>query len=72
MAQHHFIIIRIMRLNLKLCLSLLQCLESSVECLLKENANSGKLRDGKEFTDVTLAREDGRQVEAHKVILAIL
>jgi len=23
-----------------------------------------------EFTDVTLAREDGQQVEAHKVILA--
>ena len=49
--------------------SLLQCLKSSVECLLNEYANSGKLRDDKEFTDVTLAHEDGQQVEAHKVIL---
>ena len=30
----------------------------------------GKLRDDKDFTDVTLACEDGQQVEAHKVILA--
>ena len=29
-----------------------------------------KLRDGSEFTDVTLVCEDGQQVEAHKVILA--
>ena len=38
----------------------------------KENVNSafGKLRDDKEFTDVTLACEDGQQMEAHKVILA--
>ena len=38
----------------------------------KENVNSafGRLRDDKEFTDVTLAYEDGRQMEAHKVILA--
>ena len=38
----------------------------------KENVNSafGRLRDDKEFTDVTLACEDGQQVEAHKVILA--
>ena len=38
----------------------------------KENVNSafGQLRDDKEFTDVTLAFEDGRQMEAHKVILA--
>ena len=28
------------------------------------------LRDDKDFTDVTLACEDGQQVEAHKVILA--
>ena len=27
------------------------------------------LRDDKEFTDVTLACEDGQQVEAHKVVL---
>ena len=38
----------------------------------KENANSvfGKLREGKEFTDVTLACEDGQLIEGHKVILA--
>ena len=38
----------------------------------KENVNSafGRLRDDKEFTDVTLACEDGQQVEVHKVILA--
>ena len=38
----------------------------------KENVNSafGRLRNDKEFTDVTLACEDGQQIEAHKVILA--
>ena len=38
----------------------------------KENVNSafGKLRSYQEFTDVTLACEDGDQLEAHKVILA--
>ena len=30
----------------------------------------GRLRDDREFTDVTLACEDGQQLEAHKVILA--
>ena len=37
-----------------------------------ENANSafGKLRGDKEFTDVTLACEDGHKMEAHKVIMA--
>ena len=29
----------------------------------------GELREDKEFTDVTLACEDGQQVEAHKVVL---
>ena len=38
----------------------------------KENAISafGSLRNDKEFTNVTLACEDGQQMEAHKVILA--
>ena len=38
----------------------------------KENVHSafGRLRDDKEFADVTLACEDGQQIEAHKVILA--
>ena len=38
----------------------------------KENINSafGRLKDDKEFVDVTLACEDGHQIEAHKVILA--
>ena len=38
----------------------------------KENVNSafGKLREDKEFTDVTLAYEDGHKIEIHKVILA--
>ena len=30
----------------------------------------GRLREDKEFTDVTLACEDGQQMQAHKVILA--
>ena len=36
------------------------------------NANSafGKLRSDNEFSDVTLACDDGQQLEAHKVILA--
>ena len=38
----------------------------------QKNASSvfGELRRGKEFSDVTLACEDGREVEAHKIILA--
>ena len=36
----------------------------------KVNSAFGRLRDDKEFTDVTLACEDGEQIEAHKVILA--
>ena len=32
--------------------------------------NFGDLRESKDFADVTLACEDGQQVEAHKVILA--
>ena len=39
----------------------------------QENAISafGTLREDREFADVTLACEDGQQVEAHKVILAL-
>ena len=39
----------------------------------KENAigSLGSLKDDNDFLDVTLACEDGKQVEAHKVILAI-
>ena len=39
-----------------------------------ENVNSAfwKLRDNKEFTDVTLICEDGQQIESHKVMLASL
>ena len=38
----------------------------------KENITSSfrELREDKEFTDVTLACEDGSQIEAHKVVLA--
>ena len=38
----------------------------------QENLNSafGGLRNDKEFSDVTLACEDGTQIETHKVILA--
>ena len=32
--------------------------------------NFGDLRESKDFADVTLACEDGQQVEGHKVILA--
>ena len=37
-----------------------------------DNVNSafGNLREDKDFSDVTLACENGQQVEAHKVILA--
>ena len=33
-------------------------------------ASFGNLREDNDFTDVTLACEDGKQVEAHKVILS--
>ena len=33
-------------------------------------ASFGSLREDKDFADVTLACEDGKQMEAHKVILA--
>ena len=38
----------------------------------KDNVNSAfrNLREDQEFSDVTLACEDGQQMEAHKVILA--
>ena len=38
----------------------------------QENVNAafGNLREDNEFADVTLACEDGQQIEAHKVILA--
>ena len=38
----------------------------------EENLSSsfGKLREDRDFADVTLACEDGKQIEAHKVILA--
>ena len=39
---------------------------------LKDNVKTafGNLREDTDFTDVTLAYEDGKQVRAHKVILA--
>ena len=38
----------------------------------QDNVNTvfGSLREDTEFADVTLACEDGQQIEAHKVILA--
>ena len=38
----------------------------------RENVDSAFkcLRNDKEFTDVTLACEDGQEIEAHKIILA--
>ena len=38
----------------------------------KDNAINafGSLRDDNDFADVTLACEDGHQIEAHKVVLA--
>ena len=40
----------------------------------KDNAidSLGSLKDDKDFLDVTLASEDGKQIEAHKVILAMM
>ena len=52
------------------------CVDQEKLCLkwndFQENAISafGTLREDREFADVTLACEDGQQVEAHKVILA--
>ena len=52
------------------------CTMSEKLCLqwndFKENitASFGNLREDKDFADITLACEDGKQVEAHKVILA--
>ena len=45
------------------------CLQSND---FKDNVISafGNLRDDDDFSDVTLACEDGKQVKAHKVILA--
>ena len=45
------------------------CLQSNA---FQENVKSifGNLREDNEFADVTLACDDGQQVEAHKVILA--
>ena len=39
----------------------------------KDNAiySLGSLKDDKDFLDVTLASEDGRQIKAHKVILTV-
>ena len=66
------------------CYSVIQSIQRSPEimatsdeklCLqwndFKENVSSafGDLREEKEFSDVTLACEDGQQVEAHKVVL---
>ena len=52
----------------------LQCLKNFVfsGMITKKNTKSalGNLRQDKDFNDVTLACEDGQQVEAHKVILA--
>ena len=38
----------------------------------RKNASSpsGELREDRDLTDVTLVCEDGKQMEAHKVILA--
>jgi len=38
----------------------------------QENTNNafGRLRDDSDFSDVTLVCEDGKEIEAHKVILA--
>ena len=38
----------------------------------KENVNTafGKLREDHDFSDVTLVCEDGKQLEAHQIILA--
>ena len=53
------------------------CIRMSDKLCLKwndyqDNVNSafGSLRKDKDFADVTLACEDGQQIEAHKVILA--
>merc|ERR1719319_939040 len=47
----------------KLCLRWADFQENTVSAF-------GELRGDKEFTDITLACEDGQQVEVHKVILA--
>ena len=52
-----------MSITEKLCLKL-DDFQANVSCAF------GSLREEKDFADVTLACEDGQQVEAHKVILA--
>ena len=48
----------------KLCLQWNEFRENAIGSL-------GSLKEDRDFLDVTLASEDGKQVEAHKVILAI-
>ena len=48
----------------KLCLQWNDFKNNTIDAL-------GRLREDEDFSDVTLACEDGQQVEAHKVILAV-
>ena len=48
----------------KLCLQWNDFKNNTIDAL-------GRLREDKDFSDVTLACEDGQQMEAHKVILAV-
>ena len=59
--DHHY--------QLKLAMSEKLCLQWND---FRENVDSAfkSLRNDKKFTDVTLACEDGQQIEAHKIILA--
>ena len=57
------VIIGLVAMSEKLCLQWNDFKENVITAF-------GSLRDDKDFSDVTLACEDGQQVEAHKVILA--
>ena len=62
---NHFLLtnLKMNRQDEKLCLKWNDFQENVISAF-------GTLREDREFADVTLACEDGQQVEAHKVILA--
>ena len=64
---NHFLLtnLKMNRQDEKLCLKWNDFQENAISAF-------GTLRNDREFADVTLACEDGQQVEAHKVILSLI
>ena len=63
-AQYPKLSLNIFKMSEKLCLQWNDFKENAIGSL-------ANLKDDKDFLDVTLASEDGKQIEAHKVILAM-